>query len=75
MCLHIYPNSNGDGEGTHVSLYACLMSGEYDDVLEWPFQGEITSTVEFLNQLEDKNHKKRVLTFNEYTPLSITHRG
>ena len=30
------------------------MPGEYDDTLEWPFQGEVT--VELLNQLEDTGH-------------------
>ena len=70
MCLHIYPNGSGDGEDTHVSLYVCLMSGKYNDALEWPFQGEIT--MELLNQLEDENHKKRVTTLNETTPLSST---
>ena len=72
MSLHIYPNGSGDGEDTHVSIFVCLMSGKYDDALEWPFQGEIT--VELLNQLEDNNHKKRVIKFNEYTPLSSTQR-
>ena len=38
MCLHIYPNGNGDAKGTRVSLYVFLMLGEYDDALEWPFQ-------------------------------------
>ena len=63
MYLDIYPNGNGDGKNTHVSLYVCLMSGEYDDALEWPFQEEVT--MELLNQLEDKNHMKTVVKFNE----------
>ena len=61
-------NANGRGcsKGTHVSCYVCLMPGEYDDILEWPFQGEVT--VELLNQLEDKNHYKCVTPFNDKTP-------
>ena len=29
------------GEGTHVSVYVHLMSGEIDDFLAWPFKGKI----------------------------------
>jgi TNF receptor-associated factor 4 len=42
-----------------------MMSGEYDDILEWPFHGEVT--IELLNQLEDENHHKKVVLFNEST--------
>ncbi|XP_003388776.1 PREDICTED: TNF receptor-associated factor 5-like [Amphimedon queenslandica] len=66
MSLNVDVNGYGDGKGTHVSCFICLMAGEYDDILEWPFQGEIT--IELLNQLEDKNHMKRIIPFNESTP-------
>ena len=61
MKLLVYANGNGDGEGTHVSVYACLMKGDNDDFLSWPFTG--TVTVELLNQLEDKNHHMKATTF------------
>ncbi len=61
MCLIVVANGNDDGEGTHVSVFACLMTGDNDDSLSWPFTGEVT--VELLNQLEDKKHVKRTLTF------------
>ena len=48
------------------NFYLALLPGEYDDTLEWPFQGEVT--VELLNQLEDKYHIKGIITFNEDTP-------
>ncbi|XP_011409272.1 PREDICTED: TNF receptor-associated factor 5-like [Amphimedon queenslandica] len=66
MSLHVYPNGNGIGKGTHVSSFIYFMAGEYDDTLEWPFQGVVT--VELLNQLEDKNHKKSTLSYNELAP-------
>ena len=68
MCICVYPNGEGEGvaEGTHVTCYICIMSGEYDDMLEWPFQGEVT--IELLNQLEDKNHRNGILHYNESTP-------
>ena len=49
-----------------ISCYVYLMSGKYDDTLEWPFQGEVT--IELLNQLEDENHTKYIIHFNESIP-------
>uniref|UniRef100_A0A1X7U8K0 RING-type E3 ubiquitin transferase n=1 Tax=Amphimedon queenslandica TaxID=400682 RepID=A0A1X7U8K0_AMPQE len=65
MSLNVITNGNGKGKGTHISCFICLMAGAYDDTLEWPFQGEIT--IELLNQLEDKNHKKITIQYNEST--------
>ena len=65
LCLDAIGDGDGDGEGTHVSCFVNLKPGKYDDILEWPFQGEVT--VELLNQLEDENHYKRVITFNDKT--------
>jgi TNF receptor-associated factor 4 len=39
-----------------------LMSGVYDDLLEWPFCGYIS--IEILNQLEDDHHFRRVFRYN-----------
>ena len=61
MCLRIDANGNGTGNGTHVSVFTCLMVGEHDDYLTWPFTGKVT--IELLNQLEDKNHHKETNTF------------
>ena len=55
---------NGEREeskGSHVSVYAYLKQGKYDEYLTWPFTG--TVTVEILNQLEDKNHYKMTITY------------
>ena len=54
MRIKVYPNGNGDGQGTHVSVYAELMQGRYDQQLSWPFVGNVT--VELLNQLADEKH-------------------
>ena len=56
MCLLVYANGNGAGEGTHISYFLCFVPGEYDDHLEWPFQGLIS--VEVLNQLSNHSHWK-----------------
>ena len=55
MALRVDANGWGAAKGTHVSVYAPILEGEYDAELKWPFIGKITFTL--LNQLEDKNHK------------------
>ena len=62
MCLEIHPNGNGrDYWYTHVAVFACLMKGDNDDFLTWPFTGKVT--FELLNQLEDKNHYMKTARF------------
>ena len=54
LCLDVYSKGYGSGKGTHVSIYTCIMRGQFDDSLQWPFTGAIT--IQLLNQAEDKNH-------------------
>ena len=51
MCLMTYANGFEEELGTHLSLYACFVRGEYDDQLQWPFRGKIA--VELLDQSTD----------------------
>lgn len=37
MQLHLYPNGNGSGENTHMSVFNNVIEGEYDSLLSWPF--------------------------------------
>ena len=50
-----------------MSVYACLLKGENDDKLSWPFVGEVTITL--LNQLEDKNHFSKTLNVTVEQPV------
>ena len=50
-----------DGKGTHISVFAYLMRGVFDNHLKWPFQGHVT--VSLLNWLEVNNHTTRTITF------------
>ncbi len=61
MCLRADANGDGSAAGTHVSVFACLMKGDHDDTLTWPFTGSVT--FELLNQLEDKHHEKMSISF------------
>ena len=40
-----------------MSVHTCLLKGEYDDSLSWPFMGSIT--VSLLNQIENNQHHHR----------------
>ena len=63
MCVHVYPNGCGDGEGTHVSLYTYMMRGPFDDHLKWPFRGVIT--IQIVNQAGGHDHVEKTITYNE----------
>ena len=41
MAMTIRPNGFSVRQGTHVSLHVCLLPGEFDDQLHWPFNGKI----------------------------------
>ena len=71
MCLNVLANGNGKGKGTHVSVFAYLMRGEFDDHLKWPFQGRVV--LQLCNQLEDKRHRGHTISFSETaTPKAIS---
>ena len=61
----MWANGYWKGKGTHVSVFAYLMRGEFDDHLKWPFRGHVT--VAILNQLEVSNHTTHTITFTDTT--------
>ena len=63
MAISVCVNGIGAGKDTHVSAYASINEGAYDDQLKWPFIGKIV--VKLLNQLEDKNHYQRIMNFED----------
>ena len=72
ICLCVSANGYGAGKGTHVSVWAYLMRGEFDDYLKWPFQGDVT--VAMLNQLEDDNHTTETIEFTDTTDDEVVGR-
>ena len=50
MCLNVDANGHGKDNGTHISVYVCMMKGEFDLHLQWPFKGEVK--VHLVNQRE-----------------------
>ena len=74
MCIRVYANGCGDGEGTHVSVFTELLEGSYDDQLHWPFLG--TVTYELLNQLADDKHHSRISAYGAVDDMQVgTSRG
>ena len=54
LCIKVYVNGCGEGKNTHISIGACPMRGDYDNSLQWPFEGDIL--IELLNWREDNHH-------------------
>lgn len=54
--MNIYANGNSEMAkvATHIAVIVCLMQGEFDDQLKWPFRGKIA--VKLVNQDKNKDH-------------------
>ena len=61
MAISVYVNGYGHGKGTHVSIFVEILKGKFDAKLTWPFTGNFK--IELLNQLADKNHQVKEITF------------
>ena len=42
MCIRLYFNGNGIGKSTHLSAYLIIMRGDFDAILPWPFNFQVT---------------------------------
>jgi len=66
MRLRVDADGNGCGTGTHISVTTCLMQGEFDNNLKWPFRGNIT--VQLLDQEGVEGHRTEVISYTDTTP-------
>ena len=64
MRASAFLSGNGSGEGTHISLYIHMLTGEYDNLLEWPFRQPISFWL--LDQCSDPEKRSHVL--ESFTP-------
>ncbi|KAM7419961.1 hypothetical protein PAMA_016865 [Pampus argenteus] len=55
MAAKAYLNGDGEGRGTHLSLYVVLMPGDFDALLPWPFRQTVSLSV--LDQSGAGNHR------------------
>ena len=65
FCLYVHPQGDQEAKGTHVSVYACLMKGPFDDHLKWPFRGGIT--IQIVNQDGDHDHVEETIHYTDET--------
>ena len=56
MCVRLYFNGDGMGEGTPVSLFLVLLRGDYDALQQWPFRQKVTLTM--IDQVCNQHHQK-----------------
>ena len=61
MCLIC--NASSKGEDACLSVYICLMLGEYDDFLAWPLRGELT--IHLLDQTGSERHLSHKVVFDD----------
>ncbi|XP_028266680.1 TNF receptor-associated factor 5 isoform X2 [Parambassis ranga] len=55
MAIKAYLNGDGEGRGTHLSLYVVLMPGDFDALLPWPFRQTVSLSI--LDQSGAANHR------------------
>ena len=41
FCIRVYPDGDGMGRNTHLSVFFAIVKGEHDDTLQWPFRATI----------------------------------
>ena len=68
MCLKVFPND----QGTSIDVGVCLMRGEFDEQLKWPYQGKVT--VKAINQLQDKEHYTETIDSSSCTSADVISR-
>ena len=66
MCLNVDADGNGDGKGTHLSVFLYRMRGLYDDELTWPLRGQFE--IKLLNQISDSEHHSMMVAYDNDTP-------
>ena len=69
MCIGIDCNGSAEGTGTHVSVYAYIMRGEFDSMLSWPFRGVLT--IRLYNQHSDVGHIDHTIPYGGDVPEDI----
>ena len=58
MCVEFHPNGLNEGWNTHLSIFVCLLRGQYDDILPWPFNRKVI--ISLIEQQPNPYLKKNV---------------
>ncbi|XP_022809901.1 TNF receptor-associated factor 1-like [Stylophora pistillata] len=62
--VRILPNGSQAAKGKYLSVYICVMGGQYDAILPWPFKRKVKFTL--IDQQEDTDKRENV--FEEIIP-------
>ncbi|XP_035691405.1 TNF receptor-associated factor 6-like [Branchiostoma floridae] len=58
MAISICPNGDGQGKGKFMSLFMCIIKGEFDALLPWPFAQKVIISV--IDQCQDPDARKNI---------------
>ena len=61
MCLRVYAGGCATGTGRDIAISICMMKGEFDEQLSWPFSGQVE--IELLNNCKDEQHYKGTVDY------------
>ena len=65
-CVRLYLQGDGEGRGTHISIFFVVMKSEFDELLQWPMRKQVI--IQLVNL---RNEADRVIeTFFSNTRLS-----
>ena len=64
--LKVEANKNNDKVDHYVAMYACILKGDNDDHLVWPFEADII--VELVNWRQNASHYSYKISFDKQTP-------
>ena len=62
----VCPNGYDEAKGKYMSLFICIMKGENDNHLSWPFRGFIK--IQLLDQSENAAHREVTIRYLDYHP-------
>ena len=65
MDLRVDAAGDGEGSGTHLSVFLYLTKGPHDDELTWPLRGKFE--IRLLNQISDSEYFSVILTYDDKT--------
>jgi len=63
MELQVYPNGDGNGKNTHLSIFLAIIKGPYDDSLTWPINCYVSLKV--LDQVQGINHIRKEFKYDD----------
>lgn len=67
--LEVKPAGNGNGSGTHISVYVHIMKGEFDDKLRWPLSAYVHFRL--IDHLPGQNHFDSKVFFSSDNEASV----